>query len=98
MESEKKGGMSKMMCKNYNNGCRNVTRASAKNSRCWRMWQLCGVCAVREHPEAYKKSYVKTSSTWTKRNPHLKLGEHKEILKKYKDVTHICVMTGEGVW
>ena len=97
-----------MMCKNYNNGCRNVTRASAKNSRCWRMWQLCGVCAVREHPEAYKKSYVVSNSARLNRNPHLELGEHKEILGKYRHCpcmgdavgdfrTHTtCVITGEG--
>ena len=45
------------MCKNYKI-CRNRTGAPQRKM-CWRMWRLCGDCAVIEHPEAYQETYVK---------------------------------------
>ena len=47
----------KMRCRNWN-VCRHRTRYP-QNHMCWRMWQLCGDCAVREHREAYIESYAK---------------------------------------
>ena len=47
----------KLRCKNYTR-CRNIT-ASPQNKLCWRKWQLCGDCAVKEHPEAYSEMYTK---------------------------------------
>jgi hypothetical protein len=49
--------MVKMRCKNYMK-CRNRT-ASPHNKKCWRMWRLCGDCAVKEHPEGYSEKHVK---------------------------------------
>ena len=47
----------KMRCRNYI-VCRHTTRYP-QNHMCWRMWQLCGDCAVIEHNEAYIESYAK---------------------------------------
>ena len=49
------------MCKNYNQ-CHNRTPGPQKK-KCWRLWQLCGICAVIEHPEAYTPQYVLTTLT-----------------------------------
>jgi len=46
-----------MRCKNYSK-CGNRT-ASPTRKICWKLWQLCGLCAVKEHPEAYSKMHVK---------------------------------------
>lgn len=50
-----------LMCKNYDQ-CHNRTPGPQKK-KCWRLWQLCGICAVRAHPEAYSAQYVQTSLT-----------------------------------
>ena len=39
-----------MRCKNYV-VCRSITREP--HLKCWREWQLCGRCAIKEHPEEY---------------------------------------------
>ena len=45
------GGMLlSMRCKNYM-VCRNITREP--HLKCWREWQLCGMCATKKHPEEY---------------------------------------------
>ena len=31
--------------------CRNITREP--HLKCWREWQLCGMCATKKHPEEY---------------------------------------------
>jgi len=46
-----------MMCKNWDT-CHNRT-GCPQSKKCWRNWQLCGMCAVKAHPEAYSKNYVK---------------------------------------
>ena len=44
------------MCKNYAK-CRN--RTTTPNSlKCWIKWQLCGNCAVDQHPEDYTMPFV----------------------------------------
>lgn len=50
-----------MRCKNYSK-CGNRT-PSPQNKKCWRLWQLCGVCAAIEHPEKYSKMYVRKMIT-----------------------------------
>ena len=49
--------MIKMRCKNFTK-CRNRT-PSPHNHKCWKLWGLCGDCAVKEHPEGYTKMHVK---------------------------------------
>jgi hypothetical protein len=34
-------------------------RTGNTKKRCWKNWQLCGECAVMEHPEGYDYVYVK---------------------------------------
>ena len=50
-----------LRCKNIKI-CGNKTRCP-QTHMCWRMWQLCGDCAVIEHPEAYLETYVKKTIT-----------------------------------
>ena len=71
-----------MRCKNYT-VCRNIT-PSPTGHKCWEKWQLCGACAVAEHPEEYPKIKLiqRTYPFWTKN------GRNARILKKelYKRV------------
>ena len=40
---------------------------SIQQKRCWKRWQLCGVCAAEEHPEAYTVMHVKRMASWSNR-------------------------------
>lgn len=51
-----------MKCRNWKK-CRNKTGGGQKHKQCWREWQLCGECAVIEHPESYHPNYVKQMHT-----------------------------------
>jgi hypothetical protein len=50
-----------MKCVNWKK-CHNKA-GSAQHKLCWKKWRMCGECAVLEHPEAYKPSYVKQMHT-----------------------------------
>ena len=58
-----------LMCRNYDQ-CHNRT-AGPQKKKCWRLWQLCGICAVKAHPEEYTPQYVRTALTSYKRGKQM---------------------------
>ena len=62
---------------------------------CWREWQLCGACAVREHPERYPTQQAKRIKTFSKKGyiAHHKVCPdcNKQLNKMYTSYTNTWV-------
>ena len=47
-----------MRCKGEN--CNRCRKNKLNKAKCWSKWNLCGTCAVRKHPEEYKRNVVRS--------------------------------------
>ena len=86
-----------MRCKN----CRRTTTQSvSRRANCWKKWQLCGQCAVKEHPDEFSEAKIKswTKMPTTKEVPKLSKAYAWNLKRKPRMHTHClkCNQSLEG--
>lgn len=80
--------------------CKNCLRTTSQsvNSRanCWKKWQLCGQCAVKEHPEGFSESKIKswTAIPITKKVPKISKSYAWNLKRKPRMHTHCLNCNG----